>query len=345
MEVIGLDIGFGYTKAADGRRSIVFKSVYGEAAEPQYRESLLEEQDDDAHLHLELGGKGYYVGELAERHSVVRNFTLDPSQFVADFTKVLALAPLARLAGRQDAVKLVAGLPISHYRKHKDDLVRILQAQHPLVLIDHDGKRTDTVVRVTEVKVVPQPIGSVYNVMLSDLGEVRDPGLLSEKIAVIDVGFRTTDYTIYDRTRYLERGSRTTDSGISRAYGIIASKLSETSGVSVELYRLHEAVERGSIKIHGKRYDLKSVRDRAYQQLATQIATDANRLWASDWDIDRILVTGGGGSVIAPFLDAQLKGEVVPVETGKDHRLNNVLGYVKFGRRLWTRGPDKAAEG
>lgn len=343
MEVIGLDVGFGFTKASDGRRHIVFKSVYGDATEPQFREQLIDTADDDAHLHVEIEGKGYYLGELAERHSVLRNFTLDPAQFIGEFTRILALGPLARLAGRQDTVKLVAGLPVGHYRKHRDELVRLLRGQHAVTLVDRNGARTETVVRIAEVRVVPQPFGSLFNLMLTDLGELRSGGLASEKIGVIDVGFRTTDFTIADHSRYSERGSRTTDSGMSRAYTTVAAKLSETSGVSIELFRLFEAMERGSIKIHGKRYDLKGLRDRALAQLAATIATDANRLWSADWDIDRILLTGGGGPVLAPHLQGQIKGELMPVEPGRDGRLANVLGYVKYGRRLWSRAAAPAA--
>ncbi len=338
MEVIGLDIGFGYTKATNGQRFIVFKSVYGEASELQFREQLLSDPDEEEYLHLEIDDHNYFVGELAERQSVERYFTLDQSQFVAEFTKVLALTPLSQMVERQEPVKLVAGLPISHYRRHRSELINILKGQHPLVIINKNGEREDSVVRVSDVKVVPQPFGTVMNLMLSDLGEVRDRRFLGEKIGVIDVGFRTTDYTIADRTRYSERGSKTTDTGISRAYATIAAKLQESSGINVELYRLYNAVDRGSIKIHGKRYDLKLVKEHAFSQLASQIATDANRLWANDWDIDRVMITGGGGAVLAPFMSSHLKGEIMPVEPGTDTRLNNVRGYWKYGKRLWTRG-------
>lgn len=343
MEVIGLDIGFGYTKATDGQRFIVFKSVYGEAAELQFREQLLSDPDEEEYLHVELDEKSYFVGELAERQSVERYFTLDQSQFVADFTKVLALTPLSQMVERQEPIKLVAGLPISHYRRHRTELSNILKGQHPLVVIDKDGKRSDTVVRISEVKVVPQPFGTVLNLMLSDLGEVRDRRFLREKIGVIDVGFRTTDYTIADRTRYSERGSKTTENGISKAYASVAAKLQESSGVNVELYRLYDAVDRGSIKIHGKRYDLKLVVEHAFSQLANTIASDANRLWGNDWDMDRIMVTGGGGAVLSPFMNKLLKGEVMPVDPGTDTRLSNVRGYWKYGKRVWTRGTQPAA--
>lgn len=338
MEVVGLDIGFGFTKATNGKRSMIFKSVYGEAGDMQFREQLLSSDKPEEHLQIEIGGTGYFGGELAERQSVERFFTLDQAQFVRDFTKILALMPLAHMVTRQDQVKLVAGLPVSYYRKHKKDIMDILQGQHDVTVIDPNGERTENVIRISSVRVVPQPFGALMELMLNDIGEVRDKRFLNEKVGVIDVGFRTTDYTIADKTRYSERGSRTIDLGISKAFSTIAAKLQESSGVNVELYRLYSAVEEGSIKIHGKRYDLKLIVEHAFSQLATRIANEANRLWANDWDIDKVLITGGGGAVLAPFLQKIIKGEVLAIDPATDTRLANVRGYHKYGKRLWTRG-------
>lgn len=338
MEVIGLDIGFGFTKASNGKRSIVFKSVYGEANDVQFREQLLATTSQDEHLQIELDGKSYFAGELAERQSVERFFTLDQKQFIRDFTRVLALVPLSRMVSRQDPVKLVVGLPVSYYRRYKADLSKILKAQHELAVFSPKGEREETVVRITDVRVVPQPFGALMNLMLNDIGEVRDRRFTDEKIGVIDIGFRTTDFTIADRTRYSERGSRTVESGIARAFTTIASKLHEISGVNIELFRLFDAVDKGSIKIYGKRFDLTSIKEQAFTQLASAIATEANRLWAADWDIDRVLISGGGGAVLAPYVTKLVRGENIPQDPAQDSRLNNVMGYCKYGKRLWTRG-------
>jgi plasmid segregation protein ParM len=338
MEVIGLDIGFGYTKCTNGTRFLVFKSVFGEVTEAQFREQLLNEVPDEEHLQIELDGRAYFVGELAERQSTERYFTLDQGQFISEFTRVLSLCALARMVDRQEPVKVVVGLPIGHYARHRADLATILKGQHDVGVVSRGGERTQTVVRVAELRVVPQPFGTVMNIMLNDVGEVKDKRLLSQKMGVIDIGFRTADFTIADHTRYSERGSLTTESGISRAFATIAAKLQETSGVNIELYRMFDAVDRGTIKIHGKRYDLKRITEQAFSQLAGKIAADATRLWASDWDLDAIVISGGGGAVLAPYLQPQLKGEVIALEPGKDARMNNVRGYVKYAKRLWTRG-------
>lgn len=345
MEIIGIDIGFGFTKATNGKESLVFKSVLGEATELQFREQILADAADEEHLQVEVDGKSYFVGELAERQSNVRFFTLDQAQFISSFAKSLALGAAARLVGGYIPVNLVTGLPIGHYRQHKDELARILQGEHKVTITGADGKRQEKTVNINKVRVIPQPFGSLFNIMLNDLGDLGDKRLVREKIGIIDVGFRTSDYTVSDKMRYSERGSRTTDSGIARAFTVIAGKLREKSGVNVELYRLYEAVDRGSIKIRGKEYDLKGITEQVFGQLATAVANEVDRLWVDDWDMDSIAITGGGGAVLAKHLQPLLNGHVTPVDPAKDARLSNVQGYWKFGKHLWARGQVPAPEG
>jgi len=338
VEILGIDIGFGFTKATNGRDSLIFKSVLGEATEIQFREHLLSDVGKEEFLQIELDGKAYFLGELAERQSNVRFFTLDQAQFVAKFARTLALAAAARLVGGFIPVNLVTGLPIGHYRAHKDELAKLLQGEHKVVLVDGDGKRQEKVVNINKVRVIPQPFGSLFNLMLNDLGDLTDKRLVKEKVGIIDVGFRTSDYTISDKMRYSERGSRTTDSGIARAFNVIATRLREKSGVNIELYRLYNAVETGSIKIRGKEYDLKASTEQVFGQLATAIANEVDRLWVDDWDIDAMVITGGGGAVLANFLQPLLNGHVLPLDPAKDARLSNVHGYWKFGKHLWAKG-------
>lgn len=338
MSVVAIDIGFGFTKATNGIRSMVFKSIIGESTEIQFREALLESGAASEHLHVEIDGKGYFVGDLAERQSNVRSFTLDQSQFITGFAKNLALTALADLVQSNAPVNLVTGLPISYFQRYKDELGQLLIGKHQLTRINPKGEREEVVVAVNKVRVVPQPFGSLFNMMLNQQGEMAELRFAREKIGVIDVGFRTADYTIADKIRYSERGSRTTEGGMARAFTVIANKLQESTGINVELYRLHEAIDRGYIKIRGKRIDLKEMTDHVFSQLAASIATEVDRLWADDWDIDAIVITGGGGKVLAPHLQPLLNGEVKAIDPGTDARLNNVQGYWRYGKHLWERG-------
>lgn len=337
MKVIGIDIGFGFTKATNGRDTLVFKSIFGDASEIQFREQFLDGAGAEEHLHVEIGGKSYFVGELAERQSNVRSFTLDQNQFIAGFAKMLATTAITRLATRNEQVRVVTGLPISYYRRHREELIQMLQGKHEVAMIDAGGNRAENSVTVAQVRVIPQPFGSLFNTMLSDSAEVVDKRIVQGKVGIIDIGFRTSDYTIADRTRYSERGSRTTDTGIAQAFAIIATHLREKTGVDVELYRLYDAVGHGTIKIRGKVVELKPIVEETFTKLASAIATEVERLWVDDWDIDLMLITGGGGAVLASYLAPLLSGEVGAQPSDGDPRIRNVRGYWKYGLNVWGR--------
>ena len=193
------------------------------------------------------------------------------------------------------------------------------------------------------MRVIPQPFGSMYDMVLDDAGKVGDRQLLQQKIGIVDIGFQTSDLTVSDRGTFLERASQSTETGVGRAFATIAGKIREKSGVTVELYRLYEAMEEGRIKIRGDSFDLSRLIEHVLTQLATDIASDANRLWADEWDMDAIVITGGGGAVLAPYLAPLLSGRVLR-STGRDARLNNVRGFLKFGVQTWGSRPRRSAE-
>jgi plasmid segregation protein ParM len=331
---MGLDVGFGFTKATNGRETQIFKSVVGEAAESTFSEPLLPGKVPLGR-HLHFHGETLYIGELAEQQSRGRGYTLDPQQFFNKYARTLAVSALAPLTDGQQPLRIVTGLPISFFRKFKDPLTQQLQARHVVTLFKPNGDKEERTLNVEKVRVIPQPFGSLFNLMLNDLGKAASQRFITEKIGVIDVGFRTADYTISDKTKYSERGSQSTDSGISVAFTAIANALQEKSGVTIELYRLYDAVTRGTIKIKGKRFDITGMVKQSFTQLATRVATEANRLWSDDWDVDAIVITGGGGGVLAPYLAPLLEGEVIPVPTDQDARINNVMGYWKYGTHIW----------
>jgi len=68
---------------------------------------------------------------------------------------------------------------------------------------------------------------------MGETAELSDKRYVQQKIGVVDVGFRTTDYTVSDKTKYSGRGSGSSESGIARAFAMIAAKLLEQN------YRRH----------------------------------------------------------------------------------------------------------
>ena len=334
MEVLGIDIGFGFTKVAGYKDPLIFKSILGDATHLQFWSDFSEVSPAE-YFHVTIDGKTYFVGDLAENQSNVRHFTLDQDKLISDFVKILALTAVGFMGTENEPINIVSGLPIIYFKEKKDTFTEILKGKHEIIFTQPDGKTVRKLISIDKICMLPQPIGSALNVVLNDDGKLIDQDLAKKKVGVIDIGFRTTDITILDHLQYIDRGSRTLDTGISKAFSIISNKLRERSNTNVELFRMYKAAESGSIKIKGQEYNFSGIRDQVYARLAEIIASEIERLWAEDWDIDKILFTGGGSMVLAQFLTPLIIGNMIPLRAKVDARLNNVRGYLKYGLHLW----------
>jgi plasmid segregation protein ParM len=345
MHVLGIDIGFGFTKATNGKDTVIFKSLFGDAADIQFWADFGKDTPTD-HIHVTIDGKSYFIGDLAEQQSSVLHFTLDQEKLITEFVKILSLTVAGMFMKKGASINVplnvVSGLPIGYFKQNHERFNELLMGHHTITYHSHDGRETNKEIYINKVRMLPQPMGSILNLLMDDTGKIVNKDLANQKIGVVDIGFRTTDFIILDRLRYIDRGSRTIDSGISKGFSFIANKLREKAGVSVELYRLYRAAETGSIKMRGHGFAFTKVRDQVYSQLAGTIASEIDRLWADDWDIDTIILSGGGCRELAQYLQPLITGNVLPVDLSKDPRLNNVLGYIKYGRYVWGEAEDES---
>ncbi len=340
MMIAGVDVGFGFTKATDGEKVTVMKSLVGEAQPRAIHEDLFSTKGAGGGLHVTMDGRSYFLGELAEAESRVRQFTLDQAQMVSQIFPLLSMAALSQVAADRVPVNVVTGLPVGFFVEYRDRLTAALQGEHKITLHDGAGRR-DVTLAVNRVKVIPQPYGSLVDHLFRDDGSMARPELARKKVGVIDVGFRTTDFVISKGLRHSERGSRTTDNGLAKAFSVVASALAEMSGVNVELYRLYEAIQEGTIKIRGAEYDISKVKDEVFSRLATAVLSDMERAWSDDWDLDMVLLTGGGGQALHDYLKPMLRGELALAENRPDPRLSNVYGFVKYGRYFFDNKGDR----
>ncbi len=338
MEIVGIDVGFGFTKAFNGRDSVIFKSLIGDATEIQFR-SFMGDRSPTANLHITLEDQTYFIGSYAELQSKAPEFTLDQEKLVENYIKILAVTAAGLCGDPQKPMKVVTGLPVVYLRRDSRRLKDMIRGTHEIIYHNFNGKDLTRRIQIDKVIIIPQPIGSIFNLIFDDQGKVKDKSLTGQKLGVVDIGFKTTDLTIFDHLQYIERGSSTMDTGISKCFSVIAGKLKQESNINLELYRIFKFIDSGKIKIRGKEYNITNLKRKVYNQAATVIAADLNRLWEDDWDIDSIILSGGGSIELADYLISNIKGNVVPIQRNTDMRFNNVQGYFKFGRFKWGGGP------
>jgi len=217
MEVVGIDVGFGFTKAYNGKNPIIFKSLIGDTTDIQFR-SFLGEEASNANLHITLNDKSYFLGNYAEQQSNIAEFTLNQEKLIENFVKILAITAAGICSDSTGPINVVTGLPVGYLKRDSRRLKEMIQGIHEITYHNIDGR---------------------------------------------------------DETK------------------------------------------------------------RVYTHAASAIAADLNRLWENDWDIDSIILSGGGSVELAEYLSPNIEGNVIPIPKNIDARFNNVQGYFKFGKYKW----------
>lgn len=327
--VIGLDIGYGFTKVTDGAREICFASVVGKAERIRYRSDLAREDGAGSGMVLITEEGECFVGELALLQSRLRWTLLDRSRVGERSARLLAIAALCAVTDPDGEAKLdlVTGLPVSWYGD-KEVLTSALQGRH-VVRYRIGEKERIARLDVGRVLVVPQPFGSLFSRIIDDEGVLVDEELAGGRVGVIDIGTYTTDYILVDRLRYVERGSGSIPSGLSQAYRLLAQAIEDRWGLTLALHEVDRVVRDGAVRVFGMQEPIADLTKPIFSALAEEVLAEAISLWGDGRDLDAVLVTGGGAAVIGDrvarrFPHAQLLG---------DPAMANVRGFWRYGQR------------
>jgi len=322
---IGLDMGYGFIKIDDGREGHVFPSVVGEGESGMPMSLGVAQRSGSSELRITYGGKSYLLGDYAIRHSRLAHRGLSPTRAEGDDLKILFLGALSLYARETvNNFHVVTGLPPG--RMHMaDDLVRQLRGDHEV--IRHVGpSRFGVSIRLEQIEVVPQPVGSFWAEVLDDRGQIRgDHPLLNGRVGIMDIGFRTSDFATVIDGEYSPGFCKTVPLGISFGYEEIAQELSTQYGLEREQYTLDEAVIQGQVNVNGRPVDIVELRDRIFGDIATKLLVEARSMWQIQ-EYDHIIITGGGGRV----LERYLRPELSQAQLAQDSVTANARGYFNW---------------
>ena len=335
--IAGVDIGYGYTKAVGNGRQVVFPSVVGKAERVRYESDLAHRHEGRAEIALVTEEGDRFVGELALLQSRVQWTLLDRSRVEDPSARLLFLAALSELVGGGDQrFHVVTGLPVNWYAD-RDKVARQLGGKHIVRRVN--GQQIVHRLTVDEVLVVPQPFGSLFDVLLGPDGQIVDQELAQGRLGVIDVGTYTTDYVLVDRLRYIERGSGTIATAMSKAYQLIGRSLLDTYGLELRLHQVDQVVREGQVTVFGEARTVDWLADPVLDAISQEILAEAGTLWGDGRDLMAILVTGGGAIALGErFRQRYAHARVLPGAA-----LANVNGFCKYGRRKWR--PASGGEG
>lgn len=307
--VMGVDIGYGYTKVCGDKLSKVIPS---QIAKLKTRGAFGTYSDT-----ITVNGQTFVVGDDIDNigdYSVSSEF-LGTSEYLALLGRALTLS--------KSTAVLVLGLPPGLYDEERiEKLEKIILAAN---IVAGNG---DKVPVPEAVKFVPQGAGIYFDYIGSS--QQRNMQARSGNIVIIDIGSYTLDIVLFSSGRYIAGAARSYPLGISKLLNSIKTQFSKIHGVFLNNDdNAMKLIREGSYTHFGKTYNMNI--EPLLDEYINQKVVKAVRNYASELrestnkSVDEIVIGGGGVNCIG-----QLMSQAVIIE---DPQMSNARGYYQYGRR------------
>ena len=116
MRRVGLDVGYGYTKAMDHKQVICFPSIISPAVELKFKSWEEHPNPYPDHLAITLEGETFFVGNLAMHQGRFAYATLNRLRTQTREYRLLFLTALSLcVQSPEEELFVVTGLPVDDY--------------------------------------------------------------------------------------------------------------------------------------------------------------------------------------------------------------------------------------
>jgi plasmid segregation protein ParM len=331
----GIDVGFGGVKARSAPIKLDYCSVVGEFAPVKFSSGMEGATDPTQSIAIEYNNKRWYVGPAALKQTTPRA-TIEQNRTVTEEGQVLLLSALGLLS-RESQANLVVGLPVMHYSDLKDQYIQQASGTHIFNYLTLTGEiKEKRAISIKNVKVLPQPFGTVFDTILDDEGKPKDKRLAAKNIGVIDIGYNTLDLLRADALQYINKRSTSfSEMGMFSAYRELSNLLFHEFKVEIPPEKLEPIVQRGILSLHGRNHPIEMYKRKAFQATADSIISRIKSIWTDAWQLDTIVLAGGGSIVLGDYLLGN--SDFPQMELSSDPLYSNVNGYYKCACVTWGR--------
>lgn len=313
---LGADIGRSQTKVAIRRQRAMFDSIIGTKAQTTFagiadKAFSLNGSTAVVVEHPKFGKLEYEVGGNALAQSATTWAPRHREQLEQDILVLLSYG-LKELRAFGD-LHLCVGTPAAFYDIQKPVLESLFK--QPWVVDGHE-------VAVSNVVVLPQPVGTAWNLAVDATGKPRPEAraFFGQKVGILDVGEYSTDAIVLDNMRYLARSVVTIEYGCGKVAEAVAAYLTDQG-----YPRLPHQVGRAILDRKLAGIDLEDVVEEAVSNGIRAILSEVGARWDDRPEFSRVIVTGGGAYLFGQRIKQAWGAEVVSLPEWA-----NVLGYLAF---------------
>lgn len=356
--VFALDVGNKQTKFKSGDFEGVFPSALINQHDVQ---SLFSLGTPEGLISAKINGdtQAYYCGPGVLNYS--QNKLLDSLGFGDRYKRevyhllnefalnVLASHSEAKLNDLHDDLHVIAGLPTGDYTKETIDEIKSVFLEK-----SSDGFKPRThlctvddkeiLTKVTDVTVLPQPIGTFYNEVLGENGEVKQGSLVSKRVAIVDIGGGTLLLDELDNVQLDTNYRIQLETGANTLYSDLRSSLMQKFSLNTDLHKIEvmvrNALENATLdnarfiyrQSDNNKFDVTEIALSAIGHWTNTIVNNVFTTFQNLNEVDALIVTGGSASIIDRRAFAGAFDDSTKVIFVDEPELANVRGFYKYGQ-------------
>ena len=279
IQVIGLDIGRGflkgYTDVNGNKKQCLFKSIIGEGRN-------IDVKDYDDPISIEYDGANWFVGLLAEKESQtpIRN---SKDSKISNTVQVLMAAAFNELA-IEDEVNIMLGVPYKAFRKSVlEEIVETYKGKIIKVKDKLNGGYKN--VKINDIAIGRESDAALY-------WQVRNNDRNDKPVGLVSVGFRTTEFSYFDKgLKFNDKKSDTMEFGNRSVMSNVKDKLMEKDIIK-DLNEIDTSD------------DYEDLKEKAYKIATENIEQNIEDKWIN---LDEMDIYIAGGTSLNMKFDKQFK--------------------------------------
>ncbi|WP_156151423.1 ParM/StbA family protein [Domibacillus indicus] len=344
MEKVAVDLGYGFVKAisSSGKR-VLFPSLVGKGYERALTDLFGQKNLTLSNMQVVYQGEDYFIGELAkESRSASRIF--ERERFTHVYTHVLLNAAIQAVTDKSTKnVQLATGLPLDFYHAQAKEFQQSITGIQPkLEWKTGPFSHVSRAVHIEQALVFPQGASAVFSALINHEGSFGYPHLMREGavVALIDVGFRTTDFVVVEMQSGgsfapIARLSGTADEGVINLHRDIRQAFkAQTGGADINEFFIDRILKDNELSYKGKRIDFANVIEKSKQSISANIADRLKGVWAEESDLyEGIFLAGGGGDLFESYLQPSFDHRLITIN---ESQFANAIGYLRLGKALFS---------
>jgi plasmid segregation protein ParM len=265
--IIGVDVGYTYTKTATKDGEDIFRSTVKEGS-----------LDINKSITVEYECKEYTIGEKGS-YSVDLNKTQDETFLLCLYTAIAKA-----MQNNSDEVDLVTGLPVAYYSKQKQVLRDSLEGKD--IFLKYNGRHK--VFNINRCLIFPQSAGlfTLY------------PELFEHDALIIDIGGMTVDVSYFEGLKLVKYA--TYPMGMLKLYGEIVQSINAEYAVNLELLDAERIIQEG-LEIENKLVNIEHIIQKHTEDILRPIKLEF------PFKTTKKAFIGGGAAALKEYLPGPIR--------------------------------------